>query len=115
MQEIKFDEAMELCLQGGRDDICVMQPQLVVDMPLRQVRKLAEAGAVFAVMEQAEPQKAALKPAGRKKELDTKKMEALRAAEWPYKKIAEEMGCAEATVWNYFNKRAEAKDGKAHP
>lgn len=103
MQEIKFDEAMELCLQGGRDDICVMQPQPVVDMPLRQVRELAEAGAVFAVMEEPQEQPT-IEP---RKKLDTGKMEALRAAGWSYKKIAAELGCAESTVWNYFNKGTE--------
>lgn len=104
MQEIKFDEAMELCLQGGRDDICVMQPQPVVDMPLRHVRELAEAGAVFAVLGQAEEQ-----PAVQRKRLDTGKMEALRAAGWSYKKIAAELGCAESTVWNHFNKGTEGE------
>ena len=102
MQEIKFDEAMELCLQGGRDDICVMQP--VVDMPLRHVRELAEAGAVFAVLGQTEEQ-----PAVQRKRLDTGKMEALRAAGWSYKKIAAELGCAESTVWNHFNKGTEGE------
>ena len=111
MQEIKFDEAMELCLQGGRDDICVMQPQLVVDMPLRQVRELAEAGAVFAVLgEEVKPPVLSERPVDtRKKKVDIGKMEALRAAKWPYKKIAAELGCAESTVWNHFNKGTEGE------
>ena len=37
-------------------------------------------------------------------------MTALREAGWTYKKIADEMKCSEATVWNYFNKQEEKKD-----
>ena len=36
-------------------------------------------------------------------------MRALREAGWTYKKIADEMSCSEATVWNYFNKDKEDK------
>lgn len=36
-------------------------------------------------------------------------MMALRKAGWSYKKIADEMSCCEATVWNYFNKDKEDK------
>lgn len=106
MQEIKFDEAMELCLQGGRDDICVMQPRQVLDMSLKEVRELARAGAIFAVLEETKEQP----PATPRKRVDTGKMEALRTAGWSYKKIASELGCAEGTVWNHFNKGTEDKE-----
>ena len=46
---------------------------------------------------------------GRKRKLDTGKMRALREAGWSYKKIADEMSCSEATVWNFFNKDKEDK------
>ncbi len=36
-------------------------------------------------------------------------MRALREAGWSYEKIADEMGCSEATVWNFFNKDKEDK------
>ena len=36
-------------------------------------------------------------------------MTALRNAGWSYEKPADEMGCSEGTVWNYFNKDKEYK------
>lgn len=42
---------------------------------------------------------------GSRKKLDAGKMKALRDAGWSYKKIADEMGCSEGTVWNFFNKQ----------
>lgn len=130
MQIVEYTEAVDLTMHGMHDDIYVMQPMAISGMTMQEVRAAAEAGAVFAVMKQPqtkaeekpekEPeQKAEAKhqrpppksPAGqgRKRKLDTGKMRALREARWSYKKIADEMSCSEATVWNFFNKDKEDK------
>ena len=124
MQIVEYTEAVDLTMHGMHDDIYVMQPRAISGMTMQEVRAAAEAGAVFAVMKEPqikaeekpekEPeQKAEAKPTpppkspagqGRKRKLDTGKMRALREARWSYKKIADEMSCSEATVWNFFNK-----------
>ena len=127
MQIVEYPEAVDLTMHGMHDDIYVMQPMAISGMTMQEVRAAAEAGAVFAVMKQPqtkaeekpekEPeQKAEAKPTpprralqGRKRKLDTGKMRALREARWSYKKIADEMSCSEATVWNFFNKDKEDK------
>lgn len=129
MQIVEYTEAVDLTMHGMHDDIYVMQPMAISGMTMQEVRAAAEAGAVFAVMKQPqtkaeekpekEPeQKAEAKPTpppkspagqGRKRKLDTGKMRALREARWSYKKIADEMSCSEATVWNFFNKDKEDK------
>ena len=129
MQIVEYTEAVDLTMHGMHDDIYVMQPMAISGMTMQEVRAAAEAGAVFAVMKQPqtkaeekpekEPeQKAEAKPTpppkspagqGRKRTLDTGKMRALREARWSYKKIADEMSCSEATVWNFFNKDKEDK------
>ena len=129
MQIVEYTEAVDLTMHGMHDDIYVMQPMAISGMTMQEVRAAAEAGAVFAVMKQPqtkaeekpekEPeQKAEVKPTpppkspvgqGRKRKLDTGKMRALREAGWSYKKIADEMSCSEATVWNFFNKDKEDK------
>ena len=129
MQIVEYTEAVDLTMHGMHDDIYVMQPMAISGMTMQEVRAAAEAGAVFAVMKQPqtkaeekpekEPeQKAEAKPTpppkspagqGRKRKLETGKMRALREARWSYKKIADEMSCSEATVWNFFNKDKEDK------
>ena len=129
MQIVEYTEAVDLTMHGMHDDIYVMQPMAISGMTMQEVRAAAEAGAVFAVMKQPqtkaeekpekEPeQKAEAKPTpppkspagqGRKRKLDTGKMRELREARWAYKKIADEMSCSEATVWNFFNKDKEDK------
>ena len=129
MQIVEYTEAVDLTMHGMHDDIYVMQPMAISGMTMQEVCAAAEAGAVFAVMKQPqtkaeekpekEPeQKAEAKPTpppkspagqGRKRKLDTGKMRALREARWSYKKIADEMSCSEATVWNFFNKDKEDK------
>lgn len=129
MQIVEYTEAVDLTMHGMHDDIYVMHPVAISSMTMQDVRAAAEAGAVFAVMKQPqtkaeekpekEPeQKEEVKPTpppkspagqGRKRKLDTGKMRALREAGWSYKKIADEMSCSEATVWNFFNKDKEDK------
>lgn len=129
MQIVEYTEAVDLTMHGMHDDIYVMHPVAISSMTMQDVRAAAEAGAVFAVMKQPqtkaeekpekEPeQKEEVKPTpppkspagqGRKRKLDTRKMRALREAGWSYKKIADEMSCSEATVWNFFNKDKEDK------
>jgi len=56
MKIVKYDEAVDLVMHGGREDICLMIPQPMDKLPMREVRKLAEGGAVFAVMPEEEPE-----------------------------------------------------------
>lgn len=63
--------------------------------------------------------KPAKKPAPKKKTIDYPKAEALRKAGWPVKKIADELGCAEQTLYKHFQEslsaqiKEQAKNNKA--
>ncbi len=50
-------------------------------------------------------------PQKKKKPLDVGKVAALRNAGWSMKKIADEMGVSEATIYNNLKKLEEVKDG----
>lgn len=52
-----------------------------------------------------------LPPQKKKKVLDMGKVTALRNAGWTLKKIADEMGVSEATIYNNLKKQEEAKNG----
>lgn len=51
-----------------------------------------------------EKEVAKTKPGGAKPKFDVGKLRALRRGNWTVKKIAEEMGCSEATIYNYMKK-----------
>lgn len=120
MKIVKYDEAVDLVMHGGREDICLMIPQPMDKLPMREVRKLAEGGAVFAVMPDESksqtddvvntgpgPEDQEDKPDKRRRvKLDTGKVMSLHNAGWSNRKIADEMGCSEGTIW-YFLKKME--------
>lgn len=53
--------------------------------------------------------KAPTKKAAPKKTIDYPKAEALRKAGWPVKKIADELGCAEQTLYKHFQESLSAQ------
>lgn len=72
--------------------------------------KKATAAAVKAdkVKAAASP-KAKAQPKGKRKAIDWPKAEACRKAGWDYTKIADELGCSYATVYNHFNVKGATK------
>ena len=52
----------------------------------------------------AKPVQTKKPPGGAKQTFDTGKLRALRRAGWTVKKIAEEMNCSEATIYNHMKK-----------
>ena len=138
MKIVNYDEAVDLVMHGGREDICLMIPQPMDKLPMREVRKLAEGGAVFAVMPEEEPEMSKKEPQSssakkplpipiwepieetiigadpadqedkpekrRRVKLDTGKVMALHNNGWSNRKIADEMGCSEGTIWNCLKK-----------
>lgn len=118
MKIVEYDEAVDLVMHGGREDICLMIPQPMDKLPMREVRKLAEGGAVFAMMPeepQSQPDEGTNtgpdpadqedKPDKRRRvKLDTGKVMSLHNAGWSNRKIADEMGCSEGTIWNFLKK-----------
>lgn len=117
MKIVDYNEAVDLVMHGGREDICLMLPQPMDKLPMREVRRLAEGGAVFAVMpDELQPPSGEAntgpgpedqedKPDKRRRvKLDTGKVMSLHNAGWSNRKIADEMGCSEGTIWNFLKK-----------
>ncbi|MDD3338462.1 MAG: hypothetical protein PHS82_06345 [Lachnospiraceae bacterium] len=108
MEEITYQEAIDLMAYGGRDDVLIAVPQPMSELTLPEVRKLANAGAVFSIPANEEKQdikpfateekeippekSSAAKKA--KKELNIGKIRALKDAGWDADEIAAELGCS---------------------
>lgn len=106
IKQINQKQALELAVKGM--DIMVMEPnkadpQLWTDYSPLMLQDMLS-GCMFFQMDMA----AGPSSEEDKKKLDVGKMQALRKAGWSNKKIAEEMGVSEGTVWN----RLHPKGGK---
>lgn len=116
MQQITYQEAVELMMFGGREDITVSIPQPMSELKPLEIRNLGNAGAVFFIPDEAE-KVVEIEPKGKEtkkqdskvnKPLDVGKVMALYNAGWNIRSIAEEMGRSYGTIWNCIDKhRAE--------
>lgn len=80
----------------------VIEPKTVTEEALKQIIiGLLEEDAPKKVEAKAEPKAAPKKKPGRKP-IDWPKAEACRKAGWSIPKIADELNCAEQTVYNHF-------------
>ena len=80
----------------------------LLDVEVKKAEKPA-ANISKPVANNSKPVKKVTAGSEKRKPLDDGKMLALRRAGWTYKKIADEMGCAEQTVINHI----QDKEGKA--
>lgn len=116
MIKITYQEAIELMMFAGREDIVVSLPQPLAELKPLEIRNLANVGAVFLIPDETEK---AVETAPKGKEtkkqdskvnepLDVGKVMALYNAGWDIRSIAEEMGRSYGTIWNCIDKhRAE--------
>lgn len=116
MIKITYQEAIELMMFAGREDIVVSLPQPLPELKPLEIRNLANAGAVFYISDEVEkvvetvPKGKETKKQDSKvnKPLDVGKVMALYNAGWDIRSIAEEMGRSYGTIWNCIDKhRAE--------
>lgn len=54
MQQITYQEAVELMMFAGREDITVSLPQPLAELKPLEIRNLANAGAVFYISDEVE-------------------------------------------------------------
>ena len=72
-------------------------------------KKVAAVAAKADKVKAAASPKAKAQPKGKRKAIDWPKAEACRKAGWDYTKIADELGCSYATVYNHFNVKGATK------
>ena len=72
-------------------------------------KKVAAVAAKADKVKAAASPKAKAQPKGKRKAIDWPKAEACRKAGWDYTKIADELGCSYATVYNHFTSKTQAK------
>ena len=72
-------------------------------------KKVAAVAAKADKVKAAASPKAKAQPKGKRKAIDWPKAEACRKAGWDYAKIADELGCSYATVYNHFNVKGATK------
>lgn len=116
MKQITYEQAVELMMFGGREDITVSMPQPLSELKPLEIRNLGNTGAVFFVPDETEkvvetaPKVKETKKQDPKenKPLDVGKVMALYNAGWSIRSIADEMGRSYGTIWNCIDKhRAE--------
>lgn len=112
MIKITYQEAIELMMFAGREDIVVSMPQPLPELKPLEIRNLANAGAVFYISDEVEkvvetvPKGKETKKQDSKvnKPLDVGKVMALYNAGWNIRSIAEEMGRSYSTIRNCIDK-----------
>lgn len=123
MREIDYETALNLMGIAGRDDIVMVIPVQMDSMPLPEIRKHANNGAMFfapyekdvAVPEaKIVPEKNATppdeQPSAKRRKVDGGKIRALHEGGWSAKAIAEDVGCGLQTVYNYLKKLEEKEN-----
>lgn len=120
--EISPDKALQAISEGRK----VYRLRETTDELLSKVSIAGFLGMRFAVDDMAEPEEDALEPkkkarepkaekrTGTRKEIDWEKAEALRAAGWPNKAIAEELDTTTASIAAGFHRRKLKAEREKH-